>query len=138
LALRRAHGHQQGVAESTYHLGLIVQQSGDRVRAAALFHESLSIYRAMRAPTHIAGCLIALGDIASSDGADVRAIRLCAAGTALYAAIATPMSPDAQAAAERICAAARSRLDPAEFAAAWQRGENLPQDQAIEEALAPA
>lgn len=138
LALRRAHGHQQGIAESTYHLGLIVQQYGDRVRAVALFRESLSIYRAMRASTHIAGCLIALGDLASSDGADVRAIQLCAAGTALYAAIAMPISPDAQAAAERIRAAAQARLNPAAFAAAWDRGKNLPADQAIEEALVPA
>jgi predicted ATPase/transcriptional regulator with XRE-family HTH domain len=136
LALRRQHGHRQGVAESTYHLAIIVLDDGDPARAGALLRESLGIYSAMRAPAHTAACLIALGGLAGTRGNDATAIRLCAAGDALYTSVATPMRPEARAAADRTLATARSHMDDATFGIAWETGRSMPLDNAVEEALA--
>jgi len=137
LALRRVHGHQQGIAESTYHLGLIVQAGGnDDARAAALMRESVGIYREMHTPSHIAACLIALAGLASTAGDDVRAVRLCAAGTALYAATANRMRSEAVEASDRVRIAACVHLDATAFTALWAAGQALSADAAIDEALA--
>jgi tetratricopeptide (TPR) repeat protein len=84
----------------------------------------------------IAYCLIALGGIAGRQDNAISAARLCGAAETLFQSIGGAILPGVQTQYERELQLLQTKLTPAEFAAAWAAGQQLPLDQAVAEALA--
>lgn len=83
----------------------------------------------------IAECLVGLAGLAAVAGQPERAARLFAAAEALLDAIGAPLSPADRAESQRDLAAARAQLDSAAFAAAWDAGQVMSLEWAVDQAL---
>jgi len=137
LALYRALGSKLGSANVLGILGRAVLERGDLDRAAPLLREGLDLNREVGNKWYIAECLEGLAGVAAADH-PVRAVRLFAASAALCERIGVDLPAFDRATNERYLAQVRSRLDPANLAAAWDAGRAMPLDEVIADALAGA
>jgi predicted ATPase len=139
IAIARSLATTGCLASALINLGNTLIEDGDVAGALARQRESLTI-------THgegtTLGILWALEGIAHAVAAlaprVARAVRLYGAAEVLRDEIGYRRLPASRAFHERHIAAARARLDPAAFGAAWDAGRRLPLEAAIAEAFALA
>jgi tetratricopeptide (TPR) repeat protein len=147
LQVWREVGSQHDSAWSLYALGYVALRQNDRQLAAALFAESLALFRARSEPHAIASCLAGLAEVAEAAGQLDRAAQLQGATQVLLAASGRHLEDTegdlmgrvpitSQAEFERHVATVRAALGEEAFAAAWAKGQAMPLEQAIAEALA--
>ena len=124
LALAREMGDRIGVSVSRFTLASIAQVSGDQGGAARHFRAALSLSAEIGDRGNAAYCLEGLAGIAASRHDLARAARLWGAADALLAGTETAIyvhTPDRELHRKAV-AAARARLDEAEWSAAWTAG----------------
>jgi non-specific serine/threonine protein kinase len=135
LRLCQEHDDHVGIAVSEHNLAQVARAAGDLQRAADLFVQSLGTFHAQGHRHGVADCLVGLAGVAAMGGRPEQAARLFGAGMADREHGGLPLSPVKRAEAERDLAVVQRALDPAAFAAAWQSGQALTLEQAIEDAL---
>jgi DNA-binding NarL/FixJ family response regulator len=127
----RAAGHSRGVALAANNLGAIATIRGDLATAAAFHREGLATFRRLGDRPGLATSLEEVADLALAAGQPVEAIPLLAAAAALRATIGFLAGSDVEGNGETL-EAARSVLDPATAAAAWEDGSALSLERALE------
>jgi hypothetical protein len=119
-----------------FELGRVARAQGDELEARRLLMESLAGYRDYWSnKREVASCLEELAGLAAMNRQPAHAVRLFGAAQALRERANTPLPPVYQPGYERDVAAARTQLDAATFAAAWDAGRAMTVEQAIAEAL---
>ncbi|HET7077557.1 MAG TPA: tetratricopeptide repeat protein [Chloroflexia bacterium] len=137
LALQREIDNKTSIGVLLANLGFATYDQGDLARAGALFRESLALLRALGHRIAMIDGLAGLAAIATRQADPLRAARLFGAAEALAGAIGYTMEPADRAWYDRQVAALRATAPPAQVAAAWAAGRDLPLDQVLAEALAP-
>ena len=129
-------GDLWGAATVRTNLGWVELAEGHYERAAKGFLESLPELLRLGDKAEVCDCLDGLAATAADRGQVERAVRLWGAIGARRRAIAAPRPHSDQGAYERRLASARSRLGEARFRQAWQEGQTMKLDQAVEYGLA--
>ena len=132
----RTVGNMVGMAYATGILGMARFSLGDRRQAAALYRESLTLHRDLADPWETAHILEQVASLAAETRDSVRVARLLGAAEMLYIATGTAPVPYEREIADRARAEASACLEPDEFIAAWQAGQEMPFDEAVAEGLA--
>jgi predicted ATPase/DNA-binding CsgD family transcriptional regulator len=137
LALHRKIDNVLGAAFVLANLGLLCARLGDRDRSAGWLVEGLRLSRDLGYKLIIQYCLIGLGRLAAETDRLERAARLWGAADAMTEAYGAHLT---RASREMIdyehqLDAARQRLDPRRWTAAWSAGRGLTADQAVAYAL---
>jgi len=138
LALRRARGHQWGIAEALNLLGEILQRQGELEQASNLYCECLLLLHKMADKAGMAHLLHHLGTIAQAQNQIEHAVCLFAVAAALRNVTGgilyrTYTDRETQ---EGAIAMARTFLSEEVFASHWAKGQAFTLEQAIEYALA--
>jgi len=137
LEMHRRLGSKVYFPQDLCDLGIASGHLGDQARAAARFHEALSLIRvAISTFDHtfdLAVCLLCLAGVQPKPH---RAAQLLAAAQTIFETNDWVVEPLYQAKIDRIKKAARASLGEEAFAAAHAKGKNMPVDQAIAMALA--
>lgn len=136
LTIYRELGNKVGIAFLLTRLGQVARDQSDFTRAATLHETSLAIYRELADRWGMAECLEHLAAAAADQSHLERAARLWGCAEVLRHSIGTPLSPADRIQYTRDVGAARARLDPAAWNAAWTEGGAMPLDEAIGYALA--
>jgi len=137
LRLWRDIGDRWGLSASLANLGWVMDHLGDARRAAALFKESLEIARELGLKVWVTLMLTATArTMADSD--PQRAATLLGAVVGLYAAMGAVLEASERPDFERTAEIVRRRLGEEPFATAWQAGQGMTLERAVEFALAPA
>src|SRR6266511_1316855 len=124
------------VAEAQFELGRVARAQGDELEERRLLIESLAGYRDFWSnKREVASCLEELAGLAAMNRQATHAVRLFGAAEALRERANTPLPPVYQPGYERDVATARTQLDAATFAAAWDAGLAMTLEQAIAYAL---
>jgi DNA-binding NarL/FixJ family response regulator len=132
----RALGSDRGLTYALRYLGAARHALGDNSQAAALYRESLALRSDSKDPWEIANLLELIAALAVDAGALVPAARILGAARGLYQISGTAAQLYIQEAGDRAEAEARTRLGPEDYAAAWESGNALSYEQAIEAAKA--
>ena len=117
-------------------LGVLALREGELRRAHDRLREALAVLRAVLGPWGLAPLLAGFSRLAAALGQARRAVRLGAFATAVSEAHHTPLIPFSEALLREGLAAARRRLGPAAFAAAWTAGTAMSLEEALTEAQA--
>jgi tetratricopeptide (TPR) repeat protein len=133
LAMFRELGDQFGIALLLTDMGGVALARNDAGHAARLFGEALALSWRIGDKRRLAFCLEGLA-MALGSGQGLHAARLFGAAAALRDAIGAPLPPSEQADYERNLAALRA-ADAGAFMAAWDAGQALAPQQAVEFAL---
>ena len=136
LAIRRELGDQEGVGVLLALLGLLALREGELRQAHARLREALAAMRAVGGPWALAPLLAGFSRLAAALGQASRAVRLGAFATAVSEAHHTPLIPFSEALLREGLEAARRRLGPTAFAAAWAAGTAMSLEDALTEAQA--
>jgi ATP/maltotriose-dependent transcriptional regulator MalT len=135
LEMTRITGNRKGQATSLNNLGLVALCQGDYARAAKLSSESLRLSEESLDHQLVTWSLDALAAVWGQQGYVGRAARLWGAAEVLREASDFSQPPDDKRVLEPFLEAARSRLDEAEFQAAWEEGRAMTEEQAVRYAL---
>ncbi len=140
LALHRARGDLDGAGAALSHLGFLAQAAGDAAGAAARYGEGIGLLWEVGDVVWVCSPLTGLAELAADRGGPAAAAaRLLGATEAIRRrAGAVIVSEDWRAAWARAEGAARARLGPDAFTAAFGAGQELGGLEAIAEALAVA
>ena len=122
-------------ATSLLDLGIAKMQGGEHERARALLEESLVLNRELGVNRNVAECLEVLAEVAGGREKNRRATRLWGAAQAWREATDNPWLPFERTLHEPYLAAARSRMDEADWAEAWEEGRTMSLEDAITYAL---
>ncbi len=118
-------------------LGWAALLGGDLERAESLHKESLELSRGLGAHTHITLTLLeGLACGAGAQGEARKAARLFGATEALREATGFPLEPALRTLEEPYLVGARSQLDEGAWTEAWEEGQRMTVEAAIEYALA--
>jgi tetratricopeptide (TPR) repeat protein len=123
------------IATTLYNLAYVAQHQNDYECGAALFVESLGLYRKTGDLSGIATCLGGLAGLAGIRSQPERAACLFGTAEMLLEGSGARMDSIDHVEYDRNLAAARTQLDEATFAAAWAKGQAMPLEQAIRFAL---
>jgi DNA-binding CsgD family transcriptional regulator len=129
-------GAQRHGAITRFHLGEITRAEGDISQAVTLYLASLDELWACQDRNSVAWCLAVIGGEASALGDPGLGARLLGSADALRNAIDAEMLPDEAESFSHALSQTRSRLTPADFAAAWELGQSLAIETVIEQAHA--
>jgi predicted ATPase len=151
LALFREINAKGDIPASLHNLGHVALRRGDYKRARALFEESLALHRELGNNLGIAESLagfagveavesqVAAGSVEEGEMGQsrkaLRAARLFGAYDALRGATDAPLWPAERADYSRNVAIVRAQVDEAAWERAWQEGQAMSMEQAIEYAL---
>ena len=135
LTLFRTLGQSKHLPLVLHNLGQVAALRGDVRRGTACFAEALTLQSDLGDRRGQGLSLAGLATIAALLHQPERAARLFGAADALLASAGVAMEAQDMAACELQRAASRSQLGAAAFAAAWEAGAALPQQQAIAEGL---
>ena len=135
IALWRAAGGKTGLAYALAHQGRLACQQGDFGAARACLAECGALCRESSDRLISTYVLEYAGNLAKVQDAPRRAARLYAAMEALREKIGVPIPSADRAAYSGNAAAVRADLGDPEFEAAWDAGQAMPWEQAMEYAL---
>lgn len=124
-------GYRRGLAKTSSCLGDIALKRGVHAKARVLYEEGLEILRELDDRWWMAWCLEGLAGVAAALGQPRRAARVFGATEAFREEIKGPRPAAHRADYERRVADARSQLDEATFAAAWEEGRTMTPDEAL-------
>jgi predicted ATPase len=131
----RALGNEPSLAEVLISLGIVEQARGAAERARAALEEGLTLAWRVGPRWLVASGLTRLGVLAAEQGQAERAARLWGAAAALHAALGVPPRATERDAAEQAIGTVRAALGEVAFATAWDSGQRLSPEQAIDEGL---
>jgi predicted ATPase/DNA-binding CsgD family transcriptional regulator len=135
LETTRITGNREGQAASLNNLGLVALCQENYARATKLSSASLRLSEELMEHQVITWSLDALAAAWGQQGFVGRAARLWGAAEALREASGFIQPPEDKRVLDPFLEAARSRLDEADFQAAWVEGRAMTEEQAIEYAL---
>jgi DNA-binding CsgD family transcriptional regulator/tetratricopeptide (TPR) repeat protein len=136
LGLAREHRMNWLLPPILLGLGMTATDLGDFSRANALCHESLSLGVATGSLGSVIDGIEGLARLAGVTSQAVQATRLFGAAEALREKLIWPLSPTEIAYTEPVMELLCDALGADGFAAAWEQGRSLSQEEALEEALA--
>ena len=117
-------------------LGWVALLGDDLERAKALYTESLALSRGLGAHTHHTLTLLeGLACTTGAEGATEKAARLFGAAQALREATGFPLEPGLRTLEEPYLVGARSQLEEGAWTEAWEEGQKMSMETAIEYAL---
>jgi DNA-binding CsgD family transcriptional regulator len=137
LALYREAEDALGIVMCLTNIGLVTLAQGKYETSAALLREGLCLARELDHKTFIQYCIIGLASVAAFQTHPVRAARLWGAAEGMSEAYGAHFSPAGRAAIdyEDRLAVARSQLEEAAWSAAWDEGQEMSLEQAVEYAM---
>jgi predicted ATPase len=135
LEIRQAIGDQEGIATVTGLLGMLTLSEGDHPTALRLLHESVRTCRELGSTWLVINMVANIVTIAVMLGESLRAARLAGFVVATGETICAEPIPIAQRTFQRGLELTRAALDPAEFERAWNDGQEMSLDDAVNEAL---
>ena len=135
LEMTRITGNQKGQAVLLNNLGLVALCREDYARAAELSSEVMRLSVESSDHQLVTWSLDALAAVCGQRGYVGKAARLWGAAEALREASDFSQPPDDKRVLEPFLEAARSRLDEADFQAAWEEGRAMTEEQAVGYAL---
>jgi len=138
LAIFRELGAPRGIAIASCMLGLVARREDDPRRAATLLTDGLIHAWKVGLREWIGVGLNYLAGIACDQRDYRRAARLLAATEALWAELGAAPWPTSRADHDRAISAARSALGAGAFAAAYEQGQAMTLEEAVEDALSLA
>jgi tetratricopeptide (TPR) repeat protein len=134
LALARASGDDLMAAFQLWQLAQFAVRDGDHHAAFAMLREALTLDRELDLPMDVAAVLVVIAESLHAAGAPAAAPRLLGAAARIYEEVGgAPTWATEQ--LEEVTVALRADLGDARFETAWQEGERLGTDEAIELAL---
>ena len=136
LYIRRELGDKAGLALSLNTLADVGLDEADYASVRVLLDESLAINRELGDKTAIAYLLEDYGGLAAAEKKPELALKLAGFAATLRETIGAPLPPAEQARVDRMISPARAALQEAASNEAWQAGQHLTLEQAIELALA--
>jgi non-specific serine/threonine protein kinase len=125
LALWRQLRGVPGIASALHKLGQVSRRSEGAGRARAFLAESLALQRELGNQQGVAECLAALAATMGDGERPDLAAQVFAASSALLARIGVPLAPVDQITLDADIAAARARVEPSIWDAAWAAGKTL-------------
>jgi DNA-binding CsgD family transcriptional regulator len=134
LKIFEAVDYLPGIIRARHGLAYVAYKQRELARSLALTQELIGLAWSHR--LRVYNYLTDIADIAGRTGQAAVAARLYGAAAAERGRHEVVVPPVYQAEAERDMAVARAALGEAPFAAAWAEGQNIPIDQAVNEALA--
>lgn len=135
LGIFREIGDKRGISIALNNLGSVVTGQGDDDAARVYYEQSLALFREIGDKSGIAGCLKVFADLASRGNKPEQAVALWAAAETFRQEIGVPMPADQKEQYELDRAAATEALGKDDFQNAWQQGQTMSLEQAIEYAL---
>ncbi|HEX9988788.1 MAG TPA: tetratricopeptide repeat protein [Chloroflexia bacterium] len=131
IELARELGDRRNVALAYTYLGLSALRLGEYEQASHYYQESLTLSREIMHKFGVARTFLGMAGIAFEGGQVERAVSLCGAADAQYDNLNVSLTPAERALHEKTLDAAKSRLDGATFAKAWEAGQALSLDEAV-------
>lgn len=119
------------VARADHSLGHVALSRGDNERARSLFESGLELHQKLGIKRGVVECLAGLAAVLSARGQMEAAVSVLAAARVEFATLGVRIWPADNADLERAFAAARTALDAATLAAAWESGRLMGLDQAV-------
>jgi len=135
LELARRIGSGRGSSTALINLGAVALAQERFEEAYPLFVECLNLYQEQRNRTGTLEALEGIASVCLGQGQAERAVALWGAAQGLRASLGIPISTADVADYERRLQKARTVLEPAVFAQAWERGRSLPLQEAIAAAV---
>jgi non-specific serine/threonine protein kinase len=136
LAMFRDLGQTAGSARAIQGLASIARLRRNPAQTASLLHEALRLRRQINDRWGFAPCFEDIADYAVLVGDAAAATRLYSAASRIRADLGVPIPPAYRPAHERREPSVRKHLSPSAFAAAWNEGQTMSNDSAVELALA--
>ena len=135
LSLYRKIGNKMGIIHAYRALGFVAYFRGDYERATQLFRDCLSLCRELGSNDNIIECLEGLATVAEARDESKRATRLLGAAEALRQEMGHPLPTSGRADYDRIVSLVRASLKKKAFAAAWEEGQAMSIEEAIDYAM---
>lgn len=123
------------VVISLWFSGRAANMRGEHTTARALFTEALALYVERHRTKGVAETLAQLGAVYVDMGQTQRGVVLLGSAEELVSGIGVQMCPACRMPYERARATAQTQLAEVEFQKAWQEGQAMTMDQAIDYAL---
>ena len=117
-------------------LGLVCIDEGDNSRAREVFSKSLAL-RWEHRDGQVFYDVQLLGMLAAAEGTHERAARILGAAERLREEMGLSLSPGSASELEQWVSRVRSGIDDETFSREWTTGRSMPEEQAVEYALAP-
>ncbi len=136
--------HNGGVATALHNLGQVALHTGEIARARELFRESLMLFHQLGFAQGVASSLAGLAgvesrnDVGAHGRAPLRAGKLLAASFAIIESTGAAWSPIDRTEYNHSLSLACVQVDSAAWQAAWNEGQAMSMDEAIEYALRDA
>jgi ATP/maltotriose-dependent transcriptional regulator MalT len=128
-------GNKQGQAFSLFHLARIARHLGDYAAARSRHAEGMLLFQQTGDRRGIGYSLAGLAILAAAQGDAQRAAKLSGALASLERVLGSFLDAPLQIEYDQELAAVRAALDEEAFAAAWDEGQAMTMEQAIEYAL---
>jgi predicted ATPase/DNA-binding XRE family transcriptional regulator len=135
LALSQSLKYSMGQACSLRTQAEVALAERNTARAKALLVESLASFRQLGLKWYLTRCLEIKAAIDVAEHQSARAARLFGAASALRETLGAPLPPPDRSTYDCAVESARGQLGKQAFAAAWDAGQAMPLEQAIEYAL---
>ncbi len=127
--------HRNGIADCLDNLGKIHSEQGSYEQARSLYEKSLVIRDKVGNRQGIIQSLESLAALAHLEGKPEQSVRLFGAASALREALGMPLPPNVQTEYDTHIGELSGALGRAAFAAIWEAGRLLKQEQAVAYAL---
>ncbi len=134
-ALTREGVHRGRLEEPLHTLGWVALLGGDLERAKALHKESLALCHELGDMAFASNRLAGLACVAGAEGEVLRAARLFGAAEASCEETGIPLEPAERTLVEPYLVGARSQLEEGTWTKAWEEGQAMSMEEAIEYAL---
>lgn len=124
-----------GIAHTLVNLLRVHLDQQDREKVTIYGQESLLLFKELNDVSGSADCLEAIAEVAISHMQWSRAIHLCSVATKLRNSVNTPRSPSDNIRYEQTLSLTRSQLNETTWQQAWEAGQKMSLEEAIDYAL---
>jgi len=135
LHLYRQLGVKRDIPASLHNLGQVALASNNSLKAAEFFKESLRLHLELGNKNGIAECLVGLASVATALRQTARAARLLGICALMREQLELSMWPAEQVMYEHNISTTHAELDEAGWMAAWNEGQAMSLEAAVEYAL---
>lgn len=136
LALSREMGDKYNLALLHCYLGLLALAQGQPEAARTSFVEGLTVANQNDIIMYAIYNLIGMANLFHNQGKSSKAVVLLAVADKVAKSIGFKVEPELQEPYDRVLAEVTQKLSEQDFRAAWETGQNMDMDQAVEFALA--
>jgi DNA-binding NarL/FixJ family response regulator len=136
VVLARQIGERLVLADNLQDLGQLATSEGHYTEARSLLRESLRLHQDLGTPWGIAQSLDCIAALAAAEAQPECAVQLAAVAASLREAIGVPLYPLKRAMLASLLVPLRNSFGSDTISAIWQEGREMPEEQALELALA--